>query len=390
MKKFLSIIFLISVLFGRSQDLITSVPFELYGNHIFTKVSVDDSKPLDFIFDSGDGLTVIDLDIANELNLVIDQKQTVKGAGGEVRGALIKHNKIEVKGLLMESDVKVYTTSLNHLEISIGRNVDGIVGYDLLQNHDIVINHDDNIIQIYKKGKAPAIGEKLSFKLQNAIPVVESVVKLNNGEELKCDFYLNTGAGTTMDFNTPFANSNKIIDKTGEHYSYLVKGLEEQETKHFEGRVTSFTFGSDTFEDFPIGISQANYGLQNDKKISGIIGNRLLKKYNITFSYSKGAIYLQKNKMFDETLNVNSSGMDVQLSTDKQKILIHQVYDNSPAKNAGIMENDVLVQINGKSAVELGIPAVKKLLQNTGEKVELVISQRGEEKTINIQLKELI
>ncbi len=94
--------------------------------------------------------------------------------------------------------------------------------------------------------------------------------------------------------------------------------------------------------------------------------------------------------MFDEPLTANASGMDVQLSSDKQNILIHQVYDNTPAKNAGIMENDVLVKINGKSAIELGIPAVKEMLQNTGEKVELVISQRGEEKTISIQLKELI
>jgi C-terminal processing protease CtpA/Prc len=193
-----------------------------------------------------------------------------------------------------------------------------------------------------------------------------------------------------MDFNTPFANSNGIIGKTGEHYSYLVKGLEEQETKHFEGRVASFSFGSDTYENFPIGISQANYGLQNDKKVSGIIGNRLLKKYNITFSYSKGAIFLQKNKMFDEPLIVNASGMDIQLSKDKKNLLIHQVYDNSPAENAGIMENDVLLKVNGKSAMEMGIPSVKEILQNAGEKVELVISQRGVEKTVNIQLKELI
>lgn len=47
-----------------SQAPITTIPFELFGDHIIIQVSVDDSEPLDFIFDTGSGYTVIDDDIA--------------------------------------------------------------------------------------------------------------------------------------------------------------------------------------------------------------------------------------------------------------------------------------------------------------------------------------
>ncbi|MDP4679453.1 MAG: hypothetical protein NWS46_03700, partial [Cyclobacteriaceae bacterium] len=40
-----------------AQSPLTSVPFELYGDHVFIKIKVNNSRDLDFIFDTGDGLT---------------------------------------------------------------------------------------------------------------------------------------------------------------------------------------------------------------------------------------------------------------------------------------------------------------------------------------------
>jgi len=52
-----------------AQKPITSIPFELYGDHILIDVSVDNSTPLKFIFDSGSGLTVLDSDVSQNLKL---------------------------------------------------------------------------------------------------------------------------------------------------------------------------------------------------------------------------------------------------------------------------------------------------------------------------------
>ena len=377
------------VVLGQSPQITSD--FELYGDHIFIKLSIDDSEPLDFILDTGDGLTVIDLDIAEKLKLSVDHKQTTTSAQGSVSGALIKHNKVALEGLVLENNIKVYATDLKHLEISIGRNIDGIIGYDMLHHHVVRLDYDSMKVELYDYATGyPKNGIELPFKMHFAIPVVKGIVTLNNGETIDGTFYMNTGAGTTLDFNAPFADSNQVINKTGEHYSYLVKGLGQEETRHYEGRVRTFRFGSNIFENLPVGISQIKAGIQGDKKVSGIIGNRILSQYNILFDYKAHKLYMEPNGRQDIGFPVNCSGLDVQLSEDMSKVLIHQVLEGTQAEAAGIKVNDVLVSINGTPAKDLTLIEIEDILKKSGTTVQLTIDQDGSSKDVSLDLKSLL
>lgn len=367
---------------------VKSIPFEQFGDHIIIKLSVDDSEPLDFIFDSGDGITVIDEEIADKLELV---KHEVVLNEGTVMGSLIKHNKLDIDGFVLEKNIKVYSTDLDHLEISLGREFDGIIGYDLMMHHAVRIDYANQIFQVYNHGEHPKKGKPVPFKIHTAIPTVEGNVVLNNGETHTGAFFLMTGAGTTLDFNSPYAKTYDVINKTGEHYSYFVKDISDIETKHYEGRVKSFSFGGETFENIPIGISEANSGIQADKKIAGIIGNEILMRYNIEFDLPAKKIFLEKNSNYDMPFKVNSSGLDVQLSKDKQKVLIHQVFEGSIGEKAGIKLNDELVSVNGKKTMsEINMAEVKELLKSDGETIELVVNQGGTEKKVSLTLSQLL
>jgi len=46
-----------------------SIPFELVARHIVLQVRINDSRPLSFVFDTGDKVAIIDLDRAKELGL---------------------------------------------------------------------------------------------------------------------------------------------------------------------------------------------------------------------------------------------------------------------------------------------------------------------------------
>ena len=391
MKSLFALIFIcLTLVTSQAQSPIQTGDFELFGDHIFVKLSVDDSDPLDFILDTGDGLTVIDLDIAQELKLPMDHKQTTTSAQGSITGALIKHNKIELGDFVLEKNIKVYATDLDHLEISIGRNIDGIIGYDMLHHHVVRIDYDQMKLEVYDSGSYPKRGEELSFKFHTAIPVVTASVILNNDQNLEGNFFLNTGAGTTLDFNTPFANANGIIDKTGEHYSYLVKGLGKEETRHYEGRVKTLKLGNISYDNVPIGISQVQSGIQGDKKISGIIGNKILSRYNILFDYKTHKIYLEANGRDQGDFLVNCSGLDVQLSTDMSKVLVHQVIAGSQAEAAGIKLNDEILSINGSDVSELTLIDVENMLKKPGETVSIKLNSAGTMKEVSLALKSLL
>ncbi|MEQ8906131.1 aspartyl protease family protein [Ekhidna sp.] len=392
MKKFLFIVFIISLVFAQSQTPITTTKMQLFGDHIFIQLSVDGSEPLDFIFDTGDGLPVIDLDVAIELGLNLHHSSTKTSAQGAVKGALIDHNIITLNGIDLEKDIQLYATSLRHLEMSIGKNIDGIIGYDLLHHFVVRLDYDNGMFELYEQGAYDhdGSGESFEFKLDNYIPHIEGEVTLNDGGVLEGEFFINTGAGTTLDFNTRYADKNDIIERTGEHFSYPVAGLSDDETIHYEGRVMNFGFGSFDFEKMPIGISTAKHGIQNNKKVAGILGNKVLKRFNITFDYSKRKIHFEKNQGFEDAFSVNASGMYLQLSNDMSKVLVHRVYDASPAEIAGIKTDAEVIKVNGKAVEEYTLPELRKILEQENEEVEIVVNQMGDEQTFTLDLKQLI
>ncbi|XOV94194.1 MAG: aspartyl protease family protein [Bacteroidota bacterium] len=383
---------IIALFFGfaaYAQQPVASTSFEQYGDHIIIQLSVDDSKPLDFIFDTGAGLTVLDTDVAKELNLVFDHDENAEAAQSQIQSIAIKHNKIELNKYILESDIKLNAANLKHLEISIGRDIDGIIGFDLAHHHIVRLDYDNMKLEIYE-GDYPKNGKAVSFKSHLGIPTINGSLRLNNNELIKGTFFVNTGAGTTIDFNTPFANKNDLIHKTGEHYSYLVKDISNNETLHYEGRVKMMEFDGFEFENLPIGISQVEQGIQANSHVSGIIGNKLLRKFNILFDYPKHKLYMEKAGSFEEVVEVNCSGMDVQMNEEMSAVLIHQIIKGGPADVAGIELNDELISINGKKAMDLTLVEIEKLLKKDRGTAELIVKRGGIEKTYSLKLNSLL
>ncbi len=378
-----------------AQQPLTTANFELFGDHIFFQISVDGSEPLDFIFDTGDGLPVLDMEVAERLKLDLDHKSVKTSAQGSITGALIKHNYMELDQLKLE-DIPLYATDLDHLEISIGRDIDGILGYDLLAKYVVEIDYNNSQFKLYDpdtyvyKGS----GKAHHFRMHNYIPYIPCKVTLNNGEVFEGNYFVNTGAGTTVDFNTPFARKNNMIEKTGEHYSYLVKGLGDAEFVHYEGRLKEFDIGEEIqLHNLAVGISKAESGIQNNKKMDGIIGNKVLKRFNLICDYKNNDIYFEKHKDYDEEFHVNACGFEIQYATSKlEKVLVHKVYEIGPAKNNDIEADDELLSINGKSVGEMTLPEITKVLNMHDTSVDITIKKKstGEIKEVTLELDDLI
>ncbi|MEP4535407.1 MAG: PDZ domain-containing protein [Cyclobacteriaceae bacterium] len=370
-----------------AQRPITSVSFELFGDYIILPVTLDNSRELNFIFDTGSGLTIIDDEVGLELGFTgkeIEMNTTHNTM------QLFKHHEVEINGFPIEKNIKVYATDLEHLEISLGKDIDGIIGYDIMHHHTIKINYSNQTMDIYEHGYGPKNGKEVVFDLNVSIPTVNGNVILNNEEAHPGTFFIMTGAGTTVDFNSPYAKKYNVLDKTGKHYSYLVKGLSDEETLHYEGHVISFEFGGHTLEDLPIGISQAKSGIQAHEHVAGIIGNHVLSQFDITIDLPKRRMYLEENENFGETRSVNCSGIDLQFAHGEPHLLIHRVFEDSPAAEAGIQVNDELVAINDQPVSTLALPDIQAMLRKDGETVKLKILQGSKINHFEIELKSLI
>lgn len=267
---------------------------------------------------------------------------------------------------------------MTHLEISIGREIDGIIGYDLLKNYIVELNYDDNEMKLYdtKSYRYQGSGASFPIKLTSFIPHIPASTVFANGEQIEGEFFVDTGAKTTVDFNTPFVEENALAGKIGDSYIYLVAGLGKKEYEHHKGAVNSFSFHGFEFRNLPVGLSHAKHGIQNHKKVSGILGGALLMRFNMIYDYHGKRMYWEPNRKYHEGFAVNASGLELQLSDDKSEVLVHKVFDNSPASEAGIAVDAKIEKVNGKSAVDIGLAGLRSILSQSGGEVKLIIDEQ--------------
>jgi hypothetical protein len=87
----------------RNEGLLAEIPFQLHGSMILTEISVDDSTPLSFIFDTAAGGTIVSARTAARLGITGYEYVSREGATGMATIVLSKKHVLGagVSGLRM-------------------------------------------------------------------------------------------------------------------------------------------------------------------------------------------------------------------------------------------------------------------------------------------------
>lgn len=92
--------------------------------------------------------------------------------------------------------------------------------------------------------------------------------------------------------------------------------------------------------------------------------------------------YLNKEaaKEFDDQLSGSFTGIGAELTTKDKYVMIEVPLAGFPAEKAGLRAKDIIVEINGKDAVDIGVrEAVKQIRGEAGTTVKLKIVRDGKE-----------
>jgi hypothetical protein len=107
------------------------VPFTFEYNEIVLQVRVNNSQPMKFLFDTGAGISVLNVSKARGLNLKKADSLDAKGVGGSVQGYLAKGASLSVAG------VTVYNQPMAILPLDFpceAADIAGIIGYDFINS----------------------------------------------------------------------------------------------------------------------------------------------------------------------------------------------------------------------------------------------------------------
>lgn len=99
-------------------------------------------------------------------------------------------------------------------------------------------------------------------------------------------------------------------------------------------------------------------------------------------SYMKG----DNAENFNETIDGSFTGIGVMIQDGEEYTTVIEVYDDSPAKKAGVLVGDMIIKVNGENVYgKKGNELAKMIKGKRGTKVNITVKRNDEEKSIDIK-----
>jgi hypothetical protein len=198
-------------------------------------------------------------------------------------------------------------------------------------------------------------------------------------------FLFDIGAGLCLMLNQDFIEDSNFLDKKRVLYAKEAEGVGGKIDMHLTV-IKEIRIGPYRFKNVPSFVFNDTFNLTSYPYLSGIIGNDILRRFNLILNYSKREFYFMPNSRYQDPFDYAYSG--IELYYIDGEIVIGDVAAKSPAEVAGLKEGDVLIGVN--KLIGQDIQHYKAALQTAGEKVKIIISRDGQLMEFNFKIKSIL
>jgi len=363
------------------SKVITKIPFiQLTGGIVILQARLNDfPDTLNFVLDTGSSGISLDSLTAEYLKLkAIATERTIRGIAGIRKVSFLYNQQLKLPGLTIDS-LNFHINNYSILTAVYGEKIDGIIGYSVLSRYIVKVDYDSMKISFCTPGtiRYPRGG----YLLQPTINMlVAQSFKVRDAKTVQSKFLYDMGAGLCMLFSKDFINDSNFIDRKRKRWIKEGEGLggkiDMELTVIKEVRV-----GPYRFRNVPVFIFDDENNVTSYPYMGGLIGNDILRRFNIILNYPKGDIHLTPNSHYTDVFDYSYSGIELYLVDGL--IIIGDVAKDSPASEAGIIEGDQVIAVNKNFSQNLN--QYKIALQVPNEKIKLII-RRGD-KIMQIEFK---
>ena len=327
---------------------------------------------LNVILDTGSGGVSLDSATVNYFHLPITpSERRVRGIGSLRKISYVTNQTLHLPNL----DVEHLDFHINDYELLTsvyGVKIDGIIGYSFLSRYIVKIDYDKNILEIWNPGKIkyPRRGFLIKPAI-NGIPVFDASIA--DGNATLSRFYFDTGAGLCVLMSEDFERDSSILQKGKKVILTQAEGLGGK-TSMKVTTVKEIKIGKYKFKRVPAHIFKDEYNVTAYPLLGGLIGNDLLRRFNLIINYGEKEIHMRPNTHFKESFDYSYTGLGVYLVNGQ--VTIEDVLKDSPGEKAGLMPGDVIVAID--NSIGGNIQSYKNLLQDVGARLRILITRNGE------------
>lgn len=359
--------------FVQNAKRITTFPFTTFtGGVMLVKAKLGDfPDSLNFILDTGSGGISLDSATCERLKLTPQPSdKTILGIAGIRKVRFVYNQTLRLPGLSVDS-LNFHVNDYDILTSVYGDKVDGIIGYSFFSRYIVGINYDSMQVTVWSPGnfRYPKGGYMLR-PLIPSLPIISSQVR--NTRKILARFYFDTGAGLCTLLSTDFVTDSNLLDPRRKIFSTQAQGLGGKANMQLT-TIKELRLGPYRFRKVPTYIFDDQYNVTSYPNLGGLIGNDILRRFNVILNYERRSIYLTPNTHYRDLFDYSYTGLGIYWIDGE--IRVGDVMKNSPAEKAGFKEDDVVVAVANNFSNNIQV--YKNLLQNTGEKVKIIVKRKG-------------
>jgi len=368
---------------------VAQIPFELNGSQIFLRVRVNGSEPLWFGLDTGASGTVINTATAEALGLKMEGSGRTTGAGGQVQSSTVRGARLDIGGARLEN-LDAMTLALASIEDAMGHKMDGILGSEFFRRYVVELDYERLLIKLYEPAGFEYTGRGEGLPLTFALnhPYVRARVAMPGREPVEGKFVLDTGSNFPLILLDSFVREKRLGESLTKTLKVTGRGV-GGEVSMPVGRTARLMLGSYSLENPVTSFPQTGWFAREGA--AGNIGSAILRRFKVTFDYSRSRMYLEPNERFNAPFEYDMSGLQfVTEGPSFKTVTILRVLSDSPAAEAGLRQGDEIVSIEGRPVTDFKLAALREMLRQPDRRYELKVRRGAETVSAELRTRRLI
>ena len=321
------------------------LPFTLESNHLIVDVTLD-GKPARAIFDTG-GRNALTPSLAKTLGLQESGSEVGVGAGeATVNIGFTRARSLGFGSIAMRDQNFAVIPLPNAITHGGDRPVEMIVGYEILKRFVTRIDYAARTLTFTPARAFTYRGSGVAVPLvfDDTTPRVRGSL-----DGLPGLFQIDTGSAGSVTLTSPFVAANDLRHKY-KIAGNVVTGRGVGGYSHSDlARGRTLMLGTVSVSDPVLELSTDTRGAFASRAYVANVGNDVLKRFAITFDYSRRTMYLERTAAGALPPPSNRSGMYAQ-NDDRRYFEVVDVLPNGPAATAGLRAGDHITAIDGKPA----------------------------------------
>lgn len=245
------------------------------------------------------------------------------------------------------------------------------------------LDYDKQIMEVYTPGRFryPKGGYELRPDF-TTLPL--QMATIEDERAIHARFIFDTGAGLTFLLSKEFVEDSTVFKRKRKFYPTQAEGLGGKKMMDITV-AKEVKLGPYKFKNVPVHVFDDEYNVTSYPLQGGLIGNDVMRRFNVILNYPERSIYIKPNNHFPESFDYSYTGLGIYLINGEIRVI--DIIKGSPGDKAGFQPGDIIFSVENNYTKN--IQTYKTLFQSSIGKVRVIIFREQKPLVLTMMIKDI-